>query len=652
MEMNEIRLNKLCLRDFQGGTITLNAQGKDVFVYGANAQGKTRLVSAFSWLLFNKDALGRSDFEIKNITSNGDHEHGLEHTVEAELDINGQPVTLKKIYKEKWTKKRGNAEREFSGHSTDHFFNGVPVQEKDYTARVAEIAGDESRFRLLTSPMVFPALHWQKQRALLLEVCGDISDADVISSAILGKRTLEDHRKVVTARRTEINKEMEKLPIRIDEVNRSLPITTGIDREATENDVQRLETALNDAKLRLQGIDTGGAIADLTRKLSGLNADLRKLEDAHRSGSLATLNRLNQRISEVDAKLNASRRRVSVIDGDLKAKEGSLQIATDTLPTIRNQWTAIDGQEFNDTIPNACPACGQALPSEKVQDARERALAAFNSSKAERLKEVNDRGMTLRERKERLEGEIKALLEEKKGLSMEISSMESELKQTTAERDTLKSSSEDFGGIPRRADLLDEIEDLDIQIKAEMDGVVQDAEKIKAERATIQGQLTVAKEKLDRFRQREQGEKRIEELKASEKLLSKEFEDLEGQLYLMDQFIRAKVSMLTNRINSKFETVKWKLFSELINGGVEECCEITVNGVGYNSGLNNSARINAGLEIVKVLQSHYQLKAPVFADNAEAVNNLVDVGCQMIRLYVSEDKQLRIEVAARERMAA
>jgi hypothetical protein len=235
---------------------------------------------------------------------------------------------------------------------------------------------------------------------------------------------------------------------------------------------------------------------------------------------------------------------------------------------------------------------------------------------------------------------------------MEISSMESELKQTTAERDTLKSSSEDFGGIPRRADLLDEIEDLDIQIKAEMDGVVQDAEKIKAERATIQGQLTVAKEKLDRFRQREQGEKRIEELKASEKLLSKEFEDLEGQLYLMDQFIRAKVSMLTNRINSKFETVKWKLFSELINGGVEECCEITVNGVGYNSGLNNSARINAGLEIVKVLQSHYQLKAPVFADNAEAVNNLVDVGCQMIRLYVSEDKQLRIEVAARERMAA
>jgi hypothetical protein len=55
---------------------------------------------------------------------------------------------------------------------------------------------------------------------------------------------------------------------------------------------------------------------------------------------------------------------------------------------------------------------------------------------------------------------------------------------------------------------------------------------------------------------------------------------------------------------------------------------------------------------VKVLQRHYGLKAPVFADNAEAVNNLVEVGCQMIRLYVSEDKQLRVEVSEKERMAA
>jgi hypothetical protein len=150
---------------------------------------------------------------------------------------------------------------------------------------------------------------------------------------------------------------------------------------------------------------------------------------------------------------------------------------------------------------------------------------------------------------------------------------------------------------------------------------------------------------VDRFRIREQGEKRIEELKIDEKKLSAEYEKLESELYLIEQFIKTKVSLLTDRINAKFEVVRFKLFNILINGGIEDCCEITVGGVPFNSGLNNGARINAGLEIVRVMQEHYKLKAPVFADNAEAVNNLVDVGCQMIRLYVSDDKQLRIEFA-------
>lgn len=266
--MREIRLNKLSLRDFQGGTVTLSANGENVSIFVANAGGKTRLVSAFSWLLFNKDALGRSDFEIKNLDVQGEAAHGLEHTVEAELDIDGQTITLKKIYKEKWAKKRGSANREFTGHTTEFAIDGVPVQEKDYNARIVEMTGDESRFRLLTSPTTFaalPALPTLKdpthnQRSILFEICGDLSDADVIASSekllpitvMLGKRTLDDHRKIVTARRSEINKEIERIPVRIDEVRRGLPDVSGLDRKSSEQAVQHFENALNDARLRLQ----------------------------------------------------------------------------------------------------------------------------------------------------------------------------------------------------------------------------------------------------------------------------------------------------------------------------------------------------------------------------------------------------------------
>jgi len=649
--MNEIKLNKLTLRDFQGGNFSLQPNGKDIFIFGANATGKTRLVSAFTWLLFNKDALGRSDFEIKNLDVKGKVAHGLEHTVSAILDVDDKEIELKKVFQEKWQKKRGSANKEFTGHITNYFIDGVPIQEKDYTARIAEIAGDESRFRLLTSPTTFPALHWQKQRQLLLEVCGDLSDADVIASdeklpplkAILGKRTLDDHRKVVTARRSEINKEIEKIPIRIDEVRRGIPDVTGIDRGGAEKEAQELETALNDAKLKLQGVNTGGSIGDFIKKFSGLNADLRKMEESHRSESLATLNRLNQQISEVQVVVNALKRRLGTLNIDhLNGQLGKIE---GQLSSLRARWMQVDSETFQDTIQDTCPACGHALPTDRVQSARDKAFAIFNQSKAQRLTEINSGGEDLKSQKERIESEIFSLKKEREGIEKELPEAEAKFQILTSDRDTLKRSSEDFSGLTNRADLLDEIEDIEVQIKAEREGKVQDIEKIKGEIKAFEQEHLSIRMIVDRFRIREQGEKRIEELKIDEKKLSAEYEKLESELYLIEQFIKTKVSLLTDRINAKFEVVRFKLFNILINGGIEDCCEITVGGVPFNSGLNNGARINAGLEIVRVMQEHYKLKAPVFADNAEAVNNLVDVGCQMIRLYVSDDKQLRIEFA-------
>ncbi len=648
--MREIKLQRLSLRDFQGGTFNLDIQSKDAHIFGENTSGKTRLVSAFTWLLFSKDALGRADFEIKNLDSTGEAVHGLEHSVEGALSIGGKITTLKKNFKEKWTKKRGNVEREFSGHTTEYFIDGVPLQEKEYNFMISKIAGDESRFRLLTSPTVFPNLHWQKQRGLLLEICGDISDQDIIASnsklepltSILGKRTLDDHRKVVMARRTEINKELEKIPIRIDEVHRSQPDITGIDRKASEMAVQHLENALGDAKMRHQGVDTGGNIATLSKTLFGLNADLRKMEEFHRSRSLETLNKLNHEVSEVEMKITVLKRREVSIAGDLKQKKGRIQTMDAELSRLRTQWSVVDTEIFQDSVADTCPACGQALPSEQVQEAREKALAVFNDRKADRSGEINRKGKDLREQKDQLQREIEVLKKEATEIAPD---RESKLKALIEERDVLKHSSENFSNVLGYDVILKQIVEIEVQIKTEREGKAQDIEKIRNEIAVLQSELTAAKEKIDLFIRRKQGEKRIEELKAEEKKLSAEFERLEGEIYLMELFIKTKVTMLTEKINEKFETVRFKLFNILINGGIEDTCQITVNGVPFDSGLNNGARINAGLEIVKVLQQHYQLKAPVFADNAEAVNKLVEVGCQMIRLYVSDDKVLRVEIA-------
>src|SRR5690606_38662753 len=250
-----MKILNLRLKNFKGiRNFELNTQEKDVNVFGDNAAGKTTLADAFMWLLFNKDSLNRSDFEIKTLGPDGEPEHGLEHAVEAILELDdGQQIALKKVFQEKWQKKRGSATAEFTGHTTDHFIDGVPVQKKEYNAKIAEIA-DEQIFRLLTDPRYFnEVLHWTDRRKLLLEVCGDVSDAEVLASNkdlsglsdILGNRTIEQHRKVIQARRTEIKKELDKISVSIDEVKLGLSNVDDITNEKElPNDIARLREEL------------------------------------------------------------------------------------------------------------------------------------------------------------------------------------------------------------------------------------------------------------------------------------------------------------------------------------------------------------------------------------------------------------------------
>lgn len=85
------------------------------------------------------------------------------------------------------------------------------------------------------------------------------------------------------------------------------------------------------------------------------------------------------------------------------------------------------------------------------------------------------------------------------------------------------------------------------------------------------------------------------------------------------------------------------MFDTQINGGLVETCETLVNGVPY-SDVNNAGKINAGMDIIATLMEYYGVKAPIFVDNAESINDLYDLDTQIIRLVVSRDKQLKVEV--------
>ena len=140
-------------------------------------------------------------------------------------------------------------------------------------------------------------------------------------------------------------------------------------------------------------------------------------------------------------------------------------------------------------------------------------------------------------------------------------------------------------------------------------------------------------------------EERIEQLEAEMREIAQNVADEEKMLYLLEQFMKAKMMIISKMVNEKFGIVSWKLFDKQVNGAVVECCECTYKGVGINKDLNNGHRVVAGLDIIRTLSGLHNVYAPIFVDNAEAVNdfNYPGMETQMILLKVSEDNELKVE---------
>ena len=656
-----MKILSLTLRNFKGvRSFEIDTQGKDVNVFGNNGTGKTTLADAFMWLLFNKDSQNRSDFEIKTLGPDGEPEHGLEHMVEAILELeDGSQLALKKVYYEKWTKKKGSATDQFTGHTTDHFVDGVPVQKKEYDARITEIA-DENIFRLLTDPRYFnEVLHWQKRRELLLEVCGDVSDAEVIAtnaelsrlSDFLGNRTIEQHRRVIQARRTEINKELEKIPVRIDEVKRNLPNVDDITNpEALPNDIAKLREELRSKQEELAQANAGGQVAEKTKELRLIEGQIIDLINKHREALDEKVGEKRQELSKIQGELSELKTNIDSHNRNIQYRTSEIDSLNIKIGVLRSRWHEENNKTFEFEQPDTCPTCGQPLPTEKLQEAKEKAEAQFNKAKAERLETIAVEGKQLATRKTELENELGALREAMDKLQDELPALEQKVAALKAEIDSIMQGAEPVEVTTEYAQL----ENRQNAIRGEINELTvnnsQAVIAIQKEVDALSDAITALEQAAARLEARKNGEKRIEELKAEERRLAAEFEDLEQQIYLTEEFIRAKVQMLEGKINSKFRMARFKLFDVQVNGALAECCETTFNGVPY-SNLNNGARIQIGLDIIRTLQAHYGFACSVWIDNRESVVQIPEMDCQVISLFVSEkDKKLRIELAEREEL--
>ncbi len=657
--MKEIRLIRLELKNFKGiRNLELDAAGDDLFIYGRNKTGKTTIFDAFSWLLFDKDAKGDSQFDIK--THDEDHNviNGLEHTVEGVLEIEGKQLILRKTYYEKWQKKRGSAEERFTGHTTDYYIDDVPVKKKEYDSRVDEII-DEDIFKLLTDPRYFnEQLHWEERRELLLEVCGDVSNADVIDSFanlqnkdetmiltnIINSRSIDEHQKVIKSKQKKINKELEKIPTRIDEVNNNLPDISGLNREKIKAEIEEYKEKKKEKEQELSQIENGGGVVELRKKITEIDAELQKIKNDHRSEYDEKLQKKKTKLSEVKDAINDQERDIESTKKSIDEYKSIIEKKENRMQELRNKWFEENEKEFDESQFETvtCPECGHEFPLEDIEKHRHK----FNQKKAEKLENISQQGKEEKEKVEQLQIKItdrKEFLEESvanlENLQEEKTSLDKEVENLQDAADMYQDSNQYKEKLKEKEQLNNKIE----KVKENNKFSIETKEK---ELSQFEDKIEEFKDKLSDIKQHERSQDRIEELKEKERKLAKEYENLEREQYLIEEFTRTKVNLLEEKINSHFKYTKFKLFDEQVNGGLNETCEAIdrEDGSVYGNTLNSGSEFKIGIDIINTFAKHFGYKAPIFIDGRESITEPLDTDSQLISLVVSpDDDKLRVE---------
>jgi chromosome segregation ATPase len=658
----EIRINRLIISNFKGiKSLTIDFAGRSLNISGANATGKTTIFDAFTWCLFGKDSLGRtdtnSDFAIKPTNKNGEAEHNLETSVELELLIDGNVKIFKRAYHEVYTKKRGSTDLVFDGHTTDCYINGIEKALKDYKAEIDALI-NEDLFKMLTSTSHFNSLDWSKRRDIVFALAGDVKDQEIIdvypelksleNELVLGK-TVDDVLAQVKRDKASINRQLDAIPAQIRTLKDTQYKNLGVDYDDAKNQI-----ALDAAYEKLSKLESEKAANSTSEEINkhqetilGFKDEIRKLE-AKKADMI--LKAKEDKQAEID-KVRSDLRKTQTERDMLNITNATLQKRIDNgLKEIENEESRkkklLDDYHVENKktfTPENCSYCGQALPQEKIAELENK----FNLEKANTLEDIIANGKERAANIKKYSAEVDKLLTERKAnddkigeLDDLISDFTSKLNAAEIELKNIKvDTSETDAEIEKIQERIKTIENVVSRLRTKTDTSIYD-QTIKE----LKSEIAYLSDKKAEYRLKLQNDERISKLEEEHKDLQKKYEKAEEIQTLCERFVEAKATYLESKINNNFEIVKFKLFKELVNGGIEPTCVATVDGVVLPS-LNNGKRINAGLDIIKVLQRIYGVKAPIFIDNAESVSNwLISIDCQLIKLYVSEnDKELRIE---------
>lgn len=608
---------------------------------------------------------------IKTLDKNNVVIPKIEHEVSATIIADNEQISIRRILKENWVKKRGALESEFSGNVTEYYWNEVPMQQKAFQEKVSQIL-DEAVFKMITNPLAFNAMKWQDRRLALIKIAGEVSDQELAAgdteyeklvAQLVNGKTLEDYRKQIQASIKKAKDDLKAIPTRIDEISKSLPeehdfIVLAVQLETAEKEVIKIDDQILDKSKAIDSVLDANQAKKV--KASNLKAEIQAIENQARSQAKKDATPDSSETDKLTVALNTFNSDLGTAENAIKTLEAKLSSAENELASIdkkiiakRNDWADENAKELTfDDNDFHCPTCKREFESGDVEGKKAELLASFKTSKATKLTEIQNQGKSLGVQHTATKTEIDALKVRIDTGRKVIVDLKDKIKIQQSEIDAqlAKSNTNE----PVDEDLVYEcILSLDLVYKAKkaelltVQETIQevpevDTADLKLTKQTLQKEIEELKTKLQNQNQIKAVKARIEALQNEESTLAQQIANVEKEQFIIENFNKLKIDTLESRINEKFQFVKFRMFETQINGGETECCDALIDGVPF-SDANTASKINAGLDIINALCEFYNVTAPIFIDNRESIVNVIDIQSQIINLIVSEaDKKLRV----------
>lgn len=611
-------------------------------IKGMNKVGKSSIMNAWRWLLTSRvDAIHPANYKLfdKRFPLTPETPEAI---VEAVVDVNGCEYVL--------TRKAKAA-----------FVKGEKAPSDKYTTLIDKVEYTATQFNEWLEANIAPVAMLpfcidgiffatlceedkKKGRKVLEAIVGEITQDDFVGdysliADMLAKLPIEKVLEKTKAEIVELDKSAVRLPIEIEAKENIVASWT------TSGDI---EAEIESKKKRIAELDeiiNKGNDPAIVAKRSEIFAEMSKRElkleecrNSYNAQHVANVNRVKSLIKANDEsnraiaeRNNSARMEFERAEKSLKLEKITLDNLNNRLNTLRQRRDEIKMRVFSD---DKCVYCGQELPDDKLNEAKEK----FAKQKNDDLAFVVSDGKNTATQIADCEARI-AKLEEiiARGYNVESEVSVDALHEELA---SIESNFKPYNTTDEYEALRKDIDDL----KATLPETI-DFTPIIAEKTSVTKELQELLEKNGSKSQYNALLSDIEALRGQLRDIGNEKAYKLGVKAKCEEWIEERASIISNRVNGKLTTCSIQMFSLQKNGErVPDCVILDSNGVEYGK-TNTAERLSINIELQRMFLLHFGIELPIFVDECSifSPSNVPSLSQQHILIFATDDKILKVE---------